>query len=285
MNKKVKFDCFGAEIFCRFCRKLNFDCDHHPNDCNTCYNCGEKGHLRSTCPKSGLSIKSVNRNEKRSKSMRKQILIDNTSQLSKDEPISIDVEKVQGKDGQMLPGWVCVYKRGKNRRRQKPDDIVYSAKIRQLRKDVDSYATPWSGLTRIDLSERSVPLNDVQVKLKEIFKERTLVGVAVKKDLIDLGLSADVYQTIDLQDVFRDEKDQPISLKVLSYAILGKKIQEFADNYDKDKAHDPVIDSRMTLKIYNRMQNCKPNNGSYQWCRDLVNQAIMTGQIRAQDRK
>ena len=274
-KNKILFDKFGARIFCRFCKEKGYKDNHHSIECNTCYNCGTKGHIAKYCGKDkpGEQIKNT--------SMRRQVYIDNIDKLFPKEPVSLDVEKVQGYDGQMLPGWVCVYRIGKYSRhnKQKPDDIVYSAKIRQLKDKVSTYATPWSGLTRLDLSERAVDLTEVRCKLYQIFQNRTLVGTALRNDLFDLGINTESLELFDLQNVFRDSNDQPISLKILSYALLGKRIQEFSPTYDELKVHDPVIDSRITIKIFNKMKNFKPVDGSYQWCRDIVDDAIKSGKL------
>ena len=277
------FDKFGAKIFCRHCKSRGFEDKHHPNDCKMCGFCGKiDQHLPSCKLKIEALKKGQNkRNNEVHKAMRRSVLIDNSKSLSPSEPVGLDVEKIQGLNGQMLPGWVSVYQNPKQKRHQpRTDDIVYSAKIRQLPSDVKNYATPWSGLSRIDLSERAVPWDQVKKRLREILSGRTVVGVALNKDLIDLGLEDIEAEKIDLQQIFYDDNNQPISLKILAYALLNKKIQEFAENFNNNKAHDPVIDSRITLKIYKNLAKFQPINGSYQWCRDTVEQALMTGIIK-----
>ena len=280
----MKLDKFGAKIYCRFCKSKGFSDDHHPNDCQTCRSCGGQvnKHLPECTDKKFIqkNVKKVKRNSEEPLAMRRAVLIDNSRNLDPTEPLGIDVEKIQGLEGEMLPGWVSVYHNPKTKRHDpRPDDIVYSAKIRQLPTDVRNYATPWSGLTRLDLSERAIPWEEVREKLKEILKGKTIVGVALQKDLIDLGLGDIEANKVDLQQIFRDDNNQPISLRILAYALLNKKIQEFADNYDRSKAHDPVIDSRITLKIYKNLAKFQPIDGSYQWCREIVDKALASGEL------
>jgi hypothetical protein len=183
----------------------------------------------------------------------------------------------------MIPGWVCLYRYDKKSRCRGCENVIYSAKIRQLKKHVKDYSTRYSGLTRLDLSEESIPIKQILKELRVICKDRTIIGVNLDKDLQYLGLSHNdiPYENrFDLHSVFIDENNQPISLKVLTYVILGKRIQEFDPKYDPMKAHDPIIDSRSTIKIFNLMDKIKPINNSYQWIRDIAEQAIYEGRLQ-----
>lgn len=259
----MSFDCFGARIFCRFCKSKNFDYNHHPNDCRTCYKCGRVGHDRKDCQ--SISI-----------SPRRLPFIDNSHLLLSGEPVSIDVEKVRiGKDN--VSGWVVVCQYPTGKRRKNIDPVVYSAKVRRLKPDVTSYATPWSGLTRLDLSERALPLEVVQLKLRQILENRLIVGIGLKEDLRSLGLESYVPEDnlFEFMDYFTDDRNQPISLKALTYGFFGKLIQEYSPDFSPERGHDPVIDARMTIKIYKQKDHAhnRPINGSYQWIKNLVDEA------------
>ena len=109
-----------------------------------------------------------------------------------------------------------------------------------------------------------------------------MVGIGLEEDLKCLGLNDLVKNEnrFEFHDHFVDDNNQPVSLKILSYAFFGKLIQEFDPEYDPLKGHDPVKDCRFTIKIYN--QHLKQDmrcNGTYQWCRDIVNEAIKSGII------
>lgn len=268
----MSFDKFGARVFCRFCRSRNFRSDHHPNECYTCRRCGIVGHTFKECQDP----------EKRSNTPRRSKEVDNRSNLLPGIPVSLDVEKVQS-NGYSLAGWVVVCQHPIKQKDRKRDDVIYSAKIRRLKSEVTSYATPWSGLARLDLSEQSIPLEKVRDKLKDIFRGRTVVGIGLEDDLRSLDLSGHVSteQRFDFLDHFRDQEGKPINLRTLAYAFLGKLIQEFSPNYDPETVHDAVIDSRITIKIYNQRKhpNNAPIGGTYQWTRNLVHEAIESGQI------
>ena len=263
----MSYDSFGALIFCRFCKSKNFDYNHHPNDCHTCYGCGRMGHNKKDCQTISLSP-------------RRLPFIDNSHLLLPDEPVSIDVEKVRiGRDN--VSGWVviCQYPAGKKRKHIDP--VVFSAKVRRLKREVTSYSTPWSGLTRIDLSERALPLEVVQIELKRILKNRLVVGIGLREDLRSLGLE-DVIPTdnqFEFMDHFIDDKDQPISLKALAYGFFGKLIQDYSPGFSPERGHDPVIDARMTIKIYKSKDHAhnQPIGGRYQWIRNLVDEAKRRG--------
>src|SRR4051812_34748030 len=152
MNKNFEFDKFGAKIFCRFCREKKFEFNHHPNDCRTCFKCGKVGHIEKSCGNPEENYFSKRTITYKTKSMQRTVVIDNSHRLPPRETVAFDLEKVRGKDGQMAAGWVSIYRSTKKKRHDKaePDDLVYSAKIRQLPSEVDSYQTLWSGLSRLD---------------------------------------------------------------------------------------------------------------------------------------
>ena len=174
-NKK-RFDRFGAEIICRFCKSKGFNYNHHPNYCYICFHCGQKGHRSNNCT-ANENYKPIElRNPFRipskvnqGTSMRRIAYRNNTRLLKPGEPVSLDVEKLESYEGH-VPGWVVIYQCPKKQRKRNMEKVVYSAKIRQFKSEIKSYATKWSGLTRIDLSEESIPLSKVQNELINIVK-------------------------------------------------------------------------------------------------------------------
>lgn len=267
-------DKFNVKIQCRHCKSRGFQSNHHPNDCKTCYACGIHGHKARDCQNPKPMTTPPTR----------QTLIDNRHLLIENEPLGVDVEKVQH-CGKPLAAWVVITQhpsKGKVRRQQN-ESIIYSAKIRRLRHEITSFQTPWSGLAAIDLSERSIPIEKVQRDLRAILNGRMLVGIGLRNDLESLGIDESISERnrFDFLDRFKDERNQPISLKYLAFGILGKKIQEFAEDFDPLRCHNPIINSRTTIKIFKQMEhvNNQPINGCYQWIRNLVDYAIECGQI------
>ena len=172
-NCSKRFDKFKAEIFCRVCRSNGHDDKHHPNMCRSCFHCGEK-HDRKECPmlnpyhipkipKIVTDLKPKNPGL----AMRRYAIFDNGDKLEPDEPVAIDIEKVRGvstptQTNPMLPGWIVVYQFPTKKRKANMEKVVYSAKIRQLKHNVQNYATRWSGLARIDLSEEAIEFEQVK---------------------------------------------------------------------------------------------------------------------------
>ena len=113
-----------------------------------------------------------------------------------------------------------------------------------------SYATRWSGLTRLDLSEQSIEFKEVKKRLEIILKDRIVVGIGLEDDLKTLGLSNLIKQDFRFEflDHFKDENDQPIGLKKIAFGFYNKLIQEYNPDFDPLLGHNPVIDSRFTIK-------------------------------------
>ena len=292
MSSSKRFDKFGSEIVCRFCKNKGRSYNHHPNTCSYCYTCGKTQHHYYVCPENTNPKKRNPRRTKEiilDKSARRKTIVNNRHLLTHDEPVAIDVEKVQGHDA-ILPGWVSVVRYPKSGRARNSEKVVFSAKIRQLRHNVKSYASKWSGIYRIDVSEEAVPYEEVKPILADILKDRLIVGLGLQDDLKRLQLDelVELENRFEFGEVFTDGQDRPIGLKKLAYAFLGKKIQEYDPNYDPLKGHNPVIDARITMEIYNAkdkpynqpIYNPKKGRYTYQWCRNLVDEAIVSGKIQ-----
>lgn len=280
---RLQRDIFGVLILCRLCRSLGFRYDHHPIECKTCYECGEKGHLKKNCPLNNKEIPKTEPLSSQIRSAKKHAIIDNSAQLREDDVVSIDIEKVLNKNNDPVAGWVVIFK-AKNHSLKKLNRLVYSAKITRHRFEVNSYVTRWSGLTEIDLSAHSIEIGEVRRKVKEILKDRKIVGIGLKEDLECLGLDRFIpfKNRVEFKDIYKDEKGDPIALKQIAYAILGKKIQEYSDSFNPLTGHDPTVDARICIDIYNKMK--QPGNGSidnhYQWIRNIVYDAKEFGLIK-----
>lgn len=292
MSALKRFDKFGSEIVCRFCKNKGRPYTHHPNTCSYCYTCGGTQHHYSNCPQT-INPKKIN--PRRTKeiipdnSVRRKPFVDNRHLLTPNEPVAIDVEKVQGHNT-ILPGWVSIVRYPKTGRTRNSEKVVFSAKIRQLRQNVKSYASKWSGIHRIDVSEEAVPYAEVKPILFDILKDRLVVGLGLQDDLrrLELDRLVKIENRFEFGEIFIDGKGDPIGLKKLAYAFLGKKIQEYDPHYDPLKGHNPAIDARISMEIYNSkdkpynqpIYNPKKGRSTYQWCRNLVDEAIISGKIR-----
>ena len=211
--------------------------------------------------------------KKPSRGAMKEIIIDRIDQLKYYDMVSIDVENIIRKDQKPIPDCVAVEKYYRSKPRN-VNSFIYFAKIQRNREDVLRYLPQFSGLHDIDLSERAMPFSDVKEKLVNILTNRKVIGVNLKADLKVLQLEDVVIEEnrVDLHDIFVDDNGQPIGLKYLAFALLGKRIQEFSD---KD-SHNAVIDARMTNDIYRVLDKKKkePIDGSWNWIRGFCKNEI-----------
>ena len=95
---------------------------------------------------------------------------------------------------------------------------------------------------------------------------------------------------MDIQSDFRDKNDQPIDLKTLAFALLKKRIQSFDEK--RPKGHNPIIDSRMAVKLYKRRKEGKIDSESdeetethnFEFCRRAVVRDPKLNQILIEER-
>ena len=254
----VQRDKFGAIIECRFCKARGFEYAHHPMTCKRCYTCGSQAHLRKQChnnPWREEKQRNVSRFPKspnKFPSMRRVIYRNNFQDLEPNQPVAIDVEKVDG-FGKLLPGWIVVVRYPlNNHQRQHQDQVVFSAKIRQLPGDVNRYSTLYSGLAQIDLSEQSKELTEIIPILTKILSDRLVIGIGLEEDLKQIQMDKIVKKEnrFEFHDHFFDSEHQPISLKALTFAFMNKRIQEYKPDFDVLLGHDPVVDARYTMMVY-----------------------------------
>ena len=189
-----------------------------------------------------------------------------------DEPIGLDAEYVRDrKTNKLLPGWVAlsIYSSSK-----KIEGCIFQSKIYHKESDVDRMEK-FSGITRAMIREGR-KYEQIKPQLKFFLDNFTIVGAGIVKDLEVLGLPEYRDNCIDIQDDFRDHNNQPIDLKTLSYALLNKRIQSFDDR--RIKGHNPIIDSRMAVKLYKRRKEGLINSESdeesgshsFEFCRKAV---------------
>jgi hypothetical protein len=212
--------------------------------------------------------------------------------LKPGQEVTFDVEKVQCVSNEQVPGYVVVYRwvelderrRRRGKGADKVDAIVYSAKVRVDDKTVKDYLPEFSGLTKMDLDSNAVEFKDVREKLIEIFKDRKIYGMGLEQELKCFNLHGYVRpeNRFEFMKHFTDINNQPIAIKTLAYAFFKVKIQEYKDDYDPLQGHDPCKDCQLVARIYRfkDRDDLKAQNGSYEWCRDIVNEAIENGEIR-----
>ena len=285
-------DGLGAKIECQFCEERGFQYNHNPNECKTCYYCGELGHEKNVCPSNHdkPQINPRKREREPSKSISRMVSIDNTHWLKDGQPVSIDVEKVTGY-GRELPGWVVICVRPNKQQKKNRIQVIYSAKIRHLPETVKDYATSFSGLTEFDLGEQALPFEEVKPILERILTNRMIIGIKLYADFECLGLQSLVKpeNRFEFEEHFLDANRDPIALRYLAYAFLGKRIQEFQRDSSL-RSHDCIIDARVTLEIHWRytqeldstLYQARSGLGefdSHQWVRDLIKSAQEDGRL------
>jgi hypothetical protein len=186
-------------------------------------------------------------------------------------PMAIDVEMVVSLDRKQLAAWIAISGLPVTKRRN-ANWLVYSAKILCNPNEIKTYATKWSGLRAIDLSEGTLERSEVQKRISEILKGRDVVGMGLRGDLKSLGIEIPHRFQKDIGHMIKDDNGNSIKLRDMALGFYGKRIQEYTEN-DMFQGHDPVIDSRYTIKIYNDLLTGslpEPANDSYQWLRETV---------------
>ena len=208
-------DKYKAPIICKFCRRLNFDYNHLPSDCNRCFRCREIGHHSEQCPT--FLIKPRPQKLLSTSSARNEKLINNSKLLKKDEPVVLNLTCVLDFSQKPVPAYVVIIKPNKNRKKNKvsPTDLVYSAKIRQL--EICMSQKSFSCFVRSDLSEDSVELDDVKVDLIHILKDRLVIGFDLRPQLKLLGIEGYIAQQnrLDFAEKFKDKNKKPNILESL----------------------------------------------------------------------
>ncbi|XP_054161395.1 uncharacterized protein LOC128959463 [Oppia nitens] len=259
-KNKITFDKYGAKIFCHHCKDSGFTYSHHPYDCNTCWTCGNLGHITKDCKTNTFKI--------RGQSCNNIGYYENSNSLCF-KYIAIDVEKLSNHNDKLIPGYVAIV--GFNEQRCKNNyDLLFAAKYRYHRKEIKRYLTQWSGLLPSYHGQRATPPHIVKDKLLKIINNKIIVGNDIVNDLKCLDIYKNINQdkVVDLNKIFIDSKGQPIALRHLSLTILNKKIQENKQN--SIKGHDPVIDARCCAKIYLKYMRKEIKvgcDGTYQWIR------------------
>ena len=189
-----------------------------------------------------------------------------------DEPIGLDAEYVRDrKTNRLLPGWIALSICSSS---NKTEGCVFQSKIYHKEENVDRMER-FSGITRAMIREGR---KYEQIKPQIIFflENYLVVGAGIGKDLEILGLSEYRNKCIDIQDDFRDKRNQSIDLKTLSFALLKKRIQSFDE--ERKKGHNPIIDSRVAVKLYKRRKEGRiesetdEETGShdFEFCRRIV---------------
>jgi hypothetical protein len=281
-------DKYNAKIECKYCKSAGFESiQHNSNECFICFGCGSIEHLIHDCPlnkNNNLSQEKV-KTPNKYRSARRSVLIDNSEHMKENEIIAIDVEKVRGPDNKLLPGWIAIVKHvSKPTKKQKPyEQIILSAKIRQILPNEKDYLTPFSGLTPQDLSENAIEMSELRPKIKRILERaKLIVGIGLNEDIQCLGVGREFCNELklfDFRDYFLDDNNQPIGLKFLAYGLIGLKIQEFEENVSPFKAHDPIKDALASLRIYRHYKASEKQSSNYQWVRDKVKEALTTGKL------
>ena len=121
-------------------------------------------------------------------------------------------------------------------------ELVIWGFIKQRRQDVCQYFNMITNLSRGDLDE-GMSIRVLHEILDSCLPTNTLVGFAIKDDLVSMGYPYDQVRTEDLHSFFKDYNNQPYSVKALAAEFLnGKEIQE--------GHHSAITDARVTLALH-----------------------------------
>lgn len=202
------------------------------------------------------------------------------------EPIGLDIECVRDRmTNKLLPGWIALSVYSPS---NKIEGCVLQSKIYHDESRVDRMER-FSGITRKMLREGQ-PYEQIKPQIIFFLENYLIVGAGIDKDLEILGLSNFTDRCVDIQSDFRDRNDQPIDLKELTFALLKKRIQSFDEK--RPKGHNPIIDSRMTVKLYKRRKEGKIDSESdeetethsFEFCRKVVTQDQKLNQILIEEK-
>ena len=188
--------------------------------------------------------------------------------------IAIDIEKVRCRDTNILyAGHVVLAMHGHKKTNFPQSNIIYSAYIWHDSSRADLMAK-YSGLTKKQISN-GTRFEIVKEDVQFFIENYKVVGCNVREDLKSLELEHLHSKCIDIQSegYFVDKQKRPISLKILCFSILNKKIQDFDCNR-KNSGHSALTDATVSIKLYHLRDNKYVNSEtdsegehSFNWCR------------------
>lgn len=180
----------------------------------------------------------------RSKTERNSPLLASRSRsTSKKSAVAVDCEMIEPKSKMhrtsTLASVSLVNESGKQ---------IYFSFVRRSPKHVKNYRTRISGVKPEHLSRKHPKSDDfgnVQKKVRELIKDKVLVGHDLAHDLSALGLEHPPLLVRDTSILFmkQGEKNKP-GLKTLAKEQLGLTIQR------RGRAHDPQEDARTAMSLY-----------------------------------
>ena len=157
-------------------------------------------------------------------------------------------------------------------------NIIYSAFVLYDTERVD-LMYKYSGLTESQISN-GTRFEIVKEDIKYFIKHYKIVGCDIKNDLKSLELEYLSNECIDIQNYYTDKKGQPISLKILAYAILNKKIHDI-DRHSQPRKHTALTDALVTIKLFHLRRNKyvqsesdSDDGRSFEWCRRKVRRVM-----------
>ena len=214
-------------------------------------------------------------------------------------PLGIDVEMVKcTKTKKNIAAWVAIshsmqstkYHRKQNLLSEEP--CVYQAKIKHNLSEID-LMTRFSGITA-DMLRDGVPFERAQKDVQYFLENYKIVGANVISDLNSLGLERYINTCVDIQydDGYYRGSNGPrdaIKLRTLAYSVMGKKIQEFDERPFIKKSHNPIVDSRIALKLYLKridgQAESDTEDHSFDWTRDRISADDKLKQIEFEEKK
>ena len=188
--------------------------------------------------------------------------------------VALDVEKVRCKDSNILyAGHVVIAVHGHKKTNFPQSNIIFSAYIWHDSTRAD-LMNKYSGLTKKQISN-GTRFEIVREDIQYFIENYKVVGCNVREDLKSLELEHLHSKCIDIQSegYFVDKFKRPISLKILCFSILNKKIQDF-DHNRTNTGHSALTDATVTIRLYHLRQNNyvqsetdSDDDHTYDWCR------------------